>query len=211
MDFQVTPLQTCHIEDVTRLHMDSFPGFFMTELGPRFLKEFYRSFLHDSQGIGFVALDTSTHKTIGVVVGALNPVGYYRHLFWKRWYAFFLSSTAALLKNPRIAKRLIRAVRYRGDGLRYPAYALLNSIAVIPQHQSQGVGKALVLRWLHAVEAAGTRGAYLTTDADANDTVNRFYRNLGWQLDGTYTTPEGRNMNWHVYHFSRDTTATGRD
>ena len=42
---------------VVDVHIRSFPGFFLTFLGPSFLEEFYGSFLVDDEGVGFVALD----------------------------------------------------------------------------------------------------------------------------------------------------------
>ena len=47
-------------------------------------------------------------------------------------------------------------------------------------------------------------GCYLTTDADGNDMVNKFYQSLDWRIESTYATPEGRRMNRYVFDFGSD-------
>jgi len=59
MDTKILPLTNQDIEEVVDVHMRAFPDFFLTFLGPGFLKEFYKSFLYDDQGIGFVAIENS--------------------------------------------------------------------------------------------------------------------------------------------------------
>ena len=56
-------------------------------------------------------------------------------------------------------------------------------------------------RWLEEARSRGARGCYLTTDAEKNDPVNRFYLSQGWRVESAYTTPKGRKMNRYVYDF----------
>jgi len=65
---KIQRLETKYIQDVVKVHIDAFPSFFLTFLGPRFLREFYSSFLVDDAGVGFVAIDDS-----GEVLGAIVP------------------------------------------------------------------------------------------------------------------------------------------
>jgi hypothetical protein len=60
----------------------------------------------------------------------------------------------------------------------------------------------LVQRWLDEAQSRGARGCFLTTDAENNDTVNRFYLSLGWKLEAAYTTREGRKMNRYACDFN---------
>jgi ribosomal protein S18 acetylase RimI-like enzyme len=64
--------------------------------------------------------------------------------------------------------------------------------------QGRGIGRALVERWVEEVKRRGYTGCYLTTDANDNDKINNFYRKLGWKIESTYTTPEGRLMNRYI-------------
>ena len=199
MGFEIKPINGHHIREVVAVHLQAFPDFFLTFLGTGFLEEFYKSFLYDEQGIGFVAIENG--KILGAIVGPFKPAGYFKRLLLKKWYAFCFASIGAVLRKPKVIKRLFRAVFYRGQAPQDKDRALLSSIAVSPDAQGKGVGKALVMKWLDAVSARGGKGAFITTDAKNNNSVNSFYHSLGWKLESTYETPEGRKMNRYVYDF----------
>lgn len=198
----IRPLIDSDLKAVVKIHLQSFPAFFLSFLGPRFLELFYRSFLEDPSGIGFVAVN-GNGRVIGSVVGPMVPGGFFKRLIRRCWWAFSLASVSALLSRPWIAPRLLRALWYRGDApddgsvLR----ALLSSISVAPEAQGQGVGQELVNAWLFEVKRRGGLGAFLTTDAEDNEAVNRFYQRLGWKLGGFFTTAQGRRMNRYLYDF----------
>jgi GNAT superfamily N-acetyltransferase len=201
VSYRIEALQRCHIEQVVDIHLRAFPNFFLSFLGPRFLWEFYGSFLVDPLGMGFVACSPSG-EVVGAVVGPLNPQGYFKRLLRRRWWAFCLASIGAVVRRPLCLIRLVRAVFYRGEAPSGPVRALLSSIAVLPSTQGQGVGKALVHRWVEEVRRRGATGCYLTTDAEGNDDVNTFYQRISWQLESAYCTPEGRRMNRYVFDFN---------
>jgi GNAT superfamily N-acetyltransferase len=199
---RVDPLPQEQVDAVVSLHLNAFPDFFLSILGPRFLREFYVSFLMDQAAMAFVAC-AERDEVVGAIVGPLDPHGFFSRLLRRRWWAFCLAALATALSHPSIVARLIRALRYRGDVPKGSVRALLSSVAVAPSAQGRGVGKALVLRWLEEARRRGASGCYLTTDADNNRAVNGFYLSLSWILESTYTTPEGRKMNRYVYDFDR--------
>ena len=201
MAFKIVEINRKYTDEIVNVHMSAFPSFFLTFLGPKFLKEFYNSFIYDSAGIGFVAVDEEDDDILGVIVGPLVPDGYFKRLLKKRWLAFCLASVGAVLKRPVVIKRLFGALFYRGEAPEGSARSLLSSIAVSPETQGRGVGKALVERWVDEAKKRGSAGCFLTTDADENETVNRFYQKLGWEIESTYKTPEGRLMNRYVLDF----------
>jgi ribosomal protein S18 acetylase RimI-like enzyme len=194
------------LKTVVRIHLSSFPGFFLSFLGPRFLELFYRSFLEDPAGIGFVVTDENGY-ILGSVVGPLVPEGYFKRLLKRRWWKFCLASSSAIARRPWIISRLLRALWYRGDAPESDNVprALLSSIAVAPEAQGRGVGQALVEAWLFEVRRRGGQGAFLTTDAEGNDAVNAFYLRQRWKLDSFYTTAQGRCMNRYIYDFREHT------
>jgi ribosomal protein S18 acetylase RimI-like enzyme len=204
MAFDIIKIEDRHLGRIVDVHIKAFPTFFLTFLGPSFLKEFYKSFIYDQAGIGFVAIDTANQTVLGAIVGPFVPDGYFKRLLKKRWYAFCLASMSAVLKKPTIIKRLFRAVFYRGEAPSGPPRALLSSIAVSPQAQGQGIGQALVKRWVEEVENRGGTGCFLTTDAKDNESVNRFYQKLGWKIESTHTTREGRMMNRYILDFAQE-------
>lgn len=203
MALEVVALENRHITEIVDIHMCAFPDFFLTFLGKGFLKEFYGSFLCDPMGIAFVAEDSDSKQILGVIAGPLVPDGYFKRLLKKRWWAFCLASVTAILKKPTVIKRLFRALFYRGEAPQGKERALLSSIAVSPDTQRTGVGKALVKKWLEAVSKRGGKGAFLTTDTEDNNVVNSFYQSLGWKVESTYETPEGRKMNRYVCDFEK--------
>jgi GNAT superfamily N-acetyltransferase len=197
----LVPLAHRHIPEVVRMHLSAFPGFFLTFLGPRFLAEFYRAFLSEPTAIAMVA-ESDAGCVCGVVVGTLAPAGFFKRLLLRRWWTFARASAGALLRRPAIAPRLIRALGYRGEAPTNARRALLSSIAVDPSSQGAGTGRRLVECWLTEAKRRGAIGCYLTTDAQANDAVNSFYCRLGWKLESTYATPQGRIMNCYNYDFA---------
>ncbi len=200
MRIEITSLSSSHIKSVVDIHLKAFPNFFLSFLGPRFLNEFYGSFLVDVQGVGYVAL-LSSGQVVGAVVGPVEPDGYFKRLLKRRWWKFCVASISASFKRPSCIPRLFRAVFYRGDAAEGPARALLSSIAVDPNMQGTGIGKKLLEFWMQEVRRRGATGCYLTTDAEDNDKVNAFYQSLNWRIDSAYLTPEGRRMNRYIYDF----------
>lgn len=202
VDFHIAPLAPNDVDMVVKLHLRAFPDFFLSFLGPRFLREFYFSFLMDPVGMAFVAR-SEQDGVVGAIVGPLDPRGFFGRLLRRRWWAFGLASLAALLRRPSSASRLARALVYRGEAPAGQVRALLSSIAVSPDAQGKGIGRALVERWLDEARSRGARGCFLTTDAENNYAVNRFYLSQGWKLESAYTTPDGRKMNRYEYDFDR--------
>ena len=197
-DFHIDPLSPDDVGPAVKLHLRAFPDFFLSFLGPRFLREFYFSFLADPVGMAFVARNAQ-NEVVGAIVGPVDPRGFFGRLLRRRWWAFGLASITAVLRRPASAPRLVRGLVYRGEAPAEPVRALLSSIAVSPDAQGKGIGAALVKRWLAEARSRGSQGCFLTTDAENNDSVNRFYHAQGWKLESSYTTPEGRKMN--RYHF----------
>ena len=203
MSLKIVEIKLEHIDDIVKVHINAFPDFFLTFLGPKFLREFYKSFIVDDAGMGFVALEDG--EVLGAVVGPLMPDGYFKRLLKRRWWAFCLASVSAIIKKPTVVKKLFRAVFYRGEAPdQGPKRSLLSSIAVAPVAQGRGVGQKLVQAWLNEARSRGSLGCFLTTDVAENDAVNNFYRKLGWKVESTYNTPEGREMNRYVYDFEEE-------
>ena len=195
------PLGRAHIDSVVAIHMDAFPGFFLTTLGPRFLRIFYEAFLEEPSAVALVAEDGPA--VFGAIVGTTNPRAFFRRLLIRKWWAFAAESLGYVVKHPGVCLRLVRAFNYRGmPGISIESgYALLSSIAVAKAAQGQGVGRVLVDAWFKRVQAAGALGAYLTTDANNNQIVNGFYQATGWRLTEVIITPEGRRMNMYSIRF----------
>lgn len=194
MAVTVTRLISSDVAAVARLHQAAFPAFFLSRLGTPFLVQFYRGFVDDDTAVTVVARD-GAGMISGVVVGTTEPADFFGRLLRSRWLGFASASARAVLRDPRSTSRLLRAVRYRGSGSPGTDGALLSSICVDSRVRGSGVGRVLVDAWLQELAERGGGVAFLTTDADGNDAVNRFYASSGWHLSDSFTTREGRRMN----------------
>ncbi|MBO3131431.1 hypothetical protein, partial [Dermatophilus congolensis] len=183
---------------LARLHRDAFPNFFLTRLGQPFLREFYRAYATDPTAITITAR-MSNNQPIGIAVGTTDPTTFYARLLRRRAIPFALAATRAALTHPRtVIPRLLRALHYRGDTPPGSNGALLASICISPTLKKTGTGAKLTHTWTTCAHRHGATSAYLTTDADNNDAVNRHYSRQGWTIESTYTTPAGRRMHRYV-------------
>ena len=98
------------------LHRRAFPSFFLSELGPAFLREFYRGFL--AEGAVAVTAHDDSGRLVGVVVGHVNPSGFFRRLLVKRWYAFAFASLSLVVRRPSVVPRLPKTIDLTVDYLR---------------------------------------------------------------------------------------------
>lgn len=191
---KIVPMQQHHVPRVVQVHLHSFSGFFLSFLGPRFLSLYYSEACGSPEGINFVCINDA-EEPVGFVVGSFNPQGFYSRLLKRRWYRFLLASSAAILRKPLIIARLARAVIYPSRNPFGNDVAGLFSIAVSPQMQASGAGTMLIKAFINASTAKGCKRIVLSTDHYNNDTVNAFYRKLGFRIIRTFTTPEERKMN----------------
>lgn len=185
------------LDRVVDVHVQAFPEFFLTRLGPRFLRLLYQGFIEDKSGVMLVAEDGTT--ILGFAAGTTSPDRFFSRL--RRYgLSFLAASSIALLRSPiLVTKRLAGAVLYRGEApSTLPAAALLSSIGVLPTAAGRGVGKALLAQFADRVRAAGCRHVYLTTDRDGNEAVNRFYESSGFALESTFVRSGNRRMNRYV-------------
>jgi ribosomal protein S18 acetylase RimI-like enzyme len=188
-----SPLAPADVGPAASLHRRAFPAFFLTSLGEPFLVEFYRGFIADPTAVTVVAHDQEGQLR-GLVVGTIEPAGFFRRLLLRRWPRFILAGMRAVLASPRSAPRLLRAIGYRGGASSEEDGALLSSICVDPDLRGQGIGRDLLAAWTAKAAASGAARAFLTTDADNNASTQRFYELSGWSRTASFRTAEGRRM-----------------
>jgi ribosomal protein S18 acetylase RimI-like enzyme len=192
-DLSIREMRLSDAAAVVAVHLKAFPGFFLSFLGPGFLRELYCSIVIDEAGISFVCC--RGEKIIGFVAGTLQPAGFYSRLVRRRWWRFALASFKPALLKPVIIPRLFRALRKPGEVQSQSGVGLLMSIGVLPEAQGQGIAHELVKRFLFEARQRGLKQVNLTTDRLKNEKVNAFYERLGFDVIRTFTTPEGRQMN----------------
>lgn len=192
----LTELRREDVAALASIHRRSFSGFFLAQLGEAFLREFYRAFIDDPTAITVVARTAA--GPVGVAVGTTRPAAFYSRLLRRRWHGFALAAARTAVTDPGVIPRLLRAVVYRGDAPEGLDAALFASMCVDPALGGQGVGARLSREWSVQACRLGAQRAYLTTDRDDNEAVNRHHQRQGWVLESQYVTPEGRRMNRYV-------------
>lgn len=187
------------IDEIVSIHMSTFKGFFLTFLGRGFLTELYRSYCeYDASGV-YAAFDENDTSPLGFLAYSGDMSGLYKYMIKKKLFKFMWFSTGALLRNPSIFIRLIRAFLKPSESKRCEKYIELASIGVRPQSKERGVGTGLIKALCESVDFSKYEYIALETDALENDSVNRFYQNNGFTMVRTYLTNEGRKMNEYRY------------
>jgi ribosomal protein S18 acetylase RimI-like enzyme len=202
----IRDMRSDDIPAVVAIHLESFSGFFLSFLGPRFLALLYEGVMDHPQGL--VLVSESDSGIEGFVAGVTDQSGFYKRLIKKRVHRFAWASFGAVVRRPHVAPRLVRALGQSRRSEQSAAKASLMSVAVRPGISGKGTGQQLVSAFSAALAARGVREYCLTTDRDANDRVNEFYRRLGFRLAGSFVTPEGRAMNEYVMTLGGEKTSS---
>ncbi len=184
------------LAEVGVLHGAAFPGFFLSGLGSRPLRELYAAMAEDPTGIAIVA--ESGGRIIGFAAGTTEPRSYYRRLIVRRWWRFARAILPAVLRRPSLIGRLAWRLRSATSAPVAAGETLLLSLAVSPEQQRKGIGRILLLEFLAAARKRGAKQVSLTTDAAGNERVERFYQSLGFKRRAAYSTPEKRLIHDYV-------------
>lgn len=184
-------MSTGDLASVVAIHLAAFPNFFLTFLGPRFLRELYGAVMRD--GIALVATDGD--KVAGFAAGLVGSKSFYRRLFRRRFVPVGLAIAPAILRHPSTLLRVLRRASQRttSEGAATRGAELM-SLAVDPKEQRHGVGRALVEAFAERARATGAENLWLITDAVDNDRVKKFYESLGFTRRRSFTNAEGRAL-----------------
>jgi len=170
------------IIDVVDVHNKAFRGFFLTKMGPRFLRSYYKTVLNYKENISLVACDHESKKIIGFAVGFKNSEAFYM-LFRERRRELFFDIVFSIVRSPSLLFDVLRNVRRVGT----PFTRSLNSIelsSIGVAVKGIGVGAELLKVFCNTGRDAGAVEIFLTTDADGNDDVRRFYETHGFAIQG---------------------------
>lgn len=192
----VRPATPADLREIVRIHLAAFPGFFLSFLGPRFLRLLYLQMLNQEGGILLVA--EADNAVCGFVGGVTQQAGFYRRLVRHNLVSFAWASAGAVLRRPSVMPRLWRSLRRSTEARQSAAEACLMSIGVDPQVSGKGVGRKLADAFCDELRKKGAPSVCLTTDKMNNERVNRFYQGLGFVVAREFTTPEGRQMYEYV-------------
>ena len=191
------------LDAIVTVHEAAFPGFFMTQLGRLFLREYYRCVVHAPTGI--LLTQTEDGTCIGFVSGFTDPAVFYRELRRRR-IRLGLAALAGIATRPFRFITLLSNYRRAGAAASLPAgsaIAELSSLGILPRAAGRGVGSRLVRAFIDAAANAGANEVVLTTDAHDNESVNRFYERLGFQCTRRFEARPGRWLNEYAFVIRR--------
>ena len=182
------------IKSVAHIHTVTFPGFFLTSLGEKFLQELYFGFLSHPSGIMLVAEDGG--RLVGFVAGTSSPDIFFSEIRKQRGLFFLIKAMPALILHPMIViRKLYKAVFYRGDKpTNLENGALLSSIGVMPEAVGKGIGHELLEKFETDAHYSDAGFVYLTTDEVGNDRVNAFYSKCGYHVESRFLQQTNRSM-----------------
>lgn len=186
------------LPEVTRVHIAAFPNFFMTLMGPTFLKEYYYSVNKMPDGIvlGCFDEDSSGSRLLGFCAEAVVSAGFNKRMLCKRFIPFSIQSLRLLFINPGALLHFANNLTKGPDSkVSDPAlYGELLSIAVDPTVQGKGVGKALINAVEQLLLKQGQQENSLTTDAVDNNKTISFYRKNNYEVFYQFTAYPNRRM-----------------
>ena len=182
---------------IVAIHRKAFSHFFLTRLGSEFLRNYYGLVL--SHRTGIIMVSEGAGNLEGFACGFVDPAEFYQSM-WRAKWTFALPVLTALVRCPSLAAKVLNGVhRIQTPASEWPAGSCeLSSIAVAPEACGNGVGKVLMREFLGQARLLSAHCVYLTTDADGNDAVNAFYRDVGFQHTRRFLQRKGRWMNEYV-------------
>ena len=186
------------LSGVIRIHQEAFQGSLMTQLGPRFLRVYYRTVMTYANSVFYVA--ERGEEILGFVAGFVRPESFYHNLS-KHSMRLAVSMMPGLLWSPQLLFRVsgnMRQVEKNSSRRETRESAELASIAVLPSEGGKGIGKQLVQAFCEAAFARRAEQVFLTTDAEDNMAVNQFYLRLGFEKREDFVAPGNRLMNKYM-------------
>lgn len=186
------------INDIVKIHMHTFTGFFLTFMGRGFLNQMYRSYC-DHKESGLLAAEYKG-KVIGFLAYSSNFSSLYKFMIKKRLIQFAWYSVRAFLRKPSTFFHIISAFLKPGEVKREESYVELSSIGVMPKIKSKGVGTLLINKLIQKVDFK--KYAYITLETDVidNEAAIHFYEKNGFVRERKFETSEGRKMCEYRYY-----------
>src|SRR5213595_2005479 len=107
MTIAVRPMERGDLAGVIAIHLSAFPSFFLSFLGPRFLRELYAATMRD--GVALVA--TIDARVAGFAAGTVVSKSFYRRLLRERFVHLALAIAPAIMRRPSTFLRVVRRAR----------------------------------------------------------------------------------------------------
>lgn len=192
------------LEKIVKVHFSAFPSFFLTSLGSRFLVQYYKIYIKYCH-VAFVAEENGVIE--GFVVGSNDSTCFYKDLK-KELLHFILPVLINVINFQLLSKVFKRAYsvlfkkKINSSLKLYEGLNELTSIGVTQNDQNKGLGGKLLAKYEQHCIVSKVKGITLTTDAEDNDKVLKFYKKFGYSIDQTFVQDKKRTMYSLVKYFN---------
>ena len=94
---------------VVKLHQQAFQGYFLEQMGPSFIKAYYKIVLAYKGSITYVYQGRDSFVE-GFVVGFINPVAFYKK-FTRSGLQLFYPILSGVIRNPKLLLKIVENIR----------------------------------------------------------------------------------------------------
>lgn len=180
---------------IAHIHLAAFPGFFLSQLGHRFLCVMYNAFLSSSFSVFMVYVGVDGQLK-GFAVGALQQGNQDRRLAWRFLPQFVWAVLPALLRRPGLVVNRLAARFFEvGESPDFPQDAVvLRSIGVLPSARGGDASVSLLTAFEVAAKNRSATRVCLTTDAENNERAQKFYQRQGYEVTAQFRQDSHRSM-----------------
>jgi ribosomal protein S18 acetylase RimI-like enzyme len=180
--------------EIVKIHLEAFPGFFLSMLGHKFLYDLYKSYLTDGNCIFIVAENSGFIQ--GFSAGIFNLR---RRSLLSKLKLFIILSTRvfdSFLKNPiQIGGMMFpRITFFKRDYLINKNSVILRSIAVRSSAKGGGIAVSLLCEFECQCRLLDAHYIFLTTDAIGNSRAIHFYEKCGYSVFSAFNQGRQRKM-----------------
>lgn len=187
-------IQPKDIKEITKIHLEVFSSFFLSSLGPRFIKTYYHTFLKHPKAICFCAKEKLTGEVLGFIFSCETSKGFHKSLVLRNILKYLLLALMIIFTNPKKIIRLLQNFEKKKMSKDSGEYSEILSIGVSKKHGGKGIGGILLETTEKALLTKGVNTITLTTDKLSNDKVLAFYARNGYSLYYSFESFPNRQM-----------------
>lgn len=189
---QIRRICKIDLDQIVKIHLEAFPNFFLSSLGPSFLRCYYNSLIKSPDGIGLCALNDDV--IVGFSAGSNNANGFHKRLLISNFFPFSFQFLKLLFIRTRAIIRLFNNLEKAPIPHISEDVSELLSIGVSLSAKGTGVGRMLLEEFEKVVAKSEVKIITLTTDYYDNDDVLGFYSRNGYEVHCDFTTYPKRRM-----------------
>lgn len=174
--------------NIVEVHSQAFKGFFIEQMGPLFIKAYYKILLAYEGSIAYV-YHGNNGLIEGFVVGFVQPKVFYKK-FIRSSFQLIIPVFAGIIRNPQLVIKIFGNIRriifVESQNSKFEIdanTAELSSIAVI--NPSEGIGSLLIDAFTEDAFSRDLTSITLTTESENNELVNNFYIKHGFERNGS--------------------------